>query len=310
LRYSEDITERYTVVLETLAEDEGVSTYAGRVTANYKTMNTNGKYENISIQNGDFTKFPVPYLQGDAPASEGEIALSLLNSRNYGKSIGDSIEILVEDAPVALTVCGIYQDLTNGGKSAQAFLPVQPEDVLWYAVLLDFSGSAVAVSIIESYRELFAPAKVVDIEGYMSQSLASTIQQFKSVALAVAVVSIIIAVLITALFMNMLLAKDRRQIIAMKGLGFTSAHIQTQYVSATVLSLLIGLALGTIAANTLGELLIGMLMSGMGASRISFVVDPLMSFAVCPLLLLIAVTATTLLAAHSVRKSGNYIISE
>lgn len=309
LRYSENIGKRYTSLLEALGADKDASAFAGRVTANYKTLNPDGKYENISIQNGDFTKFPIPYLHGGAPATGTEIALSLLNSREYGKSVGDFIEILADGELVRLTVCGIYQDLTNGGKSAQAHLPYRQENILWYAVLVDFAESADTTYKIESYNELFAPAKAVGIEGYISQTLTSTIRQFKTVTLVVSAVSIAVAALITALYLKLIFAKDRGQITIMKGLGFTVTHIQTQYVSSLALCLFLGMALGVAAANTLGELLVGALMSGMGASKISFVINPLMSFVVCPVLLLTAVTATTLFSVRSIRQYGNYIVT-
>lgn len=310
LRYSDDIGERFAAVFEALAADKDVSAYAARVTANYKVLNLDGKYENISIQNGDFATFPVPYLHGRAPAADGEIALSLLNAQSFGKDIGDSIEIFADGKATDLTVCGIYQDLTNGGKSAQAQLPYQPEKVLWYAVSLSFLNDVDTASKIEGYSRMFAPVKVTDIEGYMSQTFASTIEQLKTVTGVVSVVSIAIAVLITALFIKMLLAKDSSQITIMKGLGFTSAHIRTQYLSAILLSLFLGLTLGMIAAGTLGEGLAGVLMSSMGASKISFVINPYISFIVCPVLLLTAVIATVMLSSRSIQKQNNYIVSE
>lgn len=121
-------------------------------------------------------------------------------------------------------------------------------------------------SKVEQLGGLFAPVKISDVEGYLSQTFASTIRLFETVTLAVTIISIVVAILITALFLKMMLAKDLRQIKIMKGLGFTSAHIQTQYISAAALSLLLGLILGTIAAGTLGELLVGALMSNMGPS--------------------------------------------
>jgi putative ABC transport system permease protein len=310
LRYSGDIAERYAAVLETLAADKDVAAYAGRITANFRIMNPDGKYENISVQNGDFASFPIPYTQGRAPAADHEIALSLLNARDYVKSVGDTIEIIADGTPVMLTVSGIYQDLTNGGKSAQAYLAAKPEDILWYAVLLDLAEGAGVAAKMDGFSALFTPAKVTDINTYALQTLASTIRQLEDVTLAVLVVSLAVAILITALFTKMILAKDRRQIIIMKGLGFTSAHIQTQYVTSCVISLLTGLALGVAAANTLGELLAGALMSGLGAAKISFIADPLMSYAVCPALLLCAVIAATLLSTRSVYKYDNYIFTE
>ena len=310
LRHSENMEERYALVLETVAADEDVSLCAGRVTANYRTLTAGGKYENISIQSGDFSLFAIPYLEGGAPTTETEIALSLINAREYGKTVGDSMEVLVGDEPVRLTVCGIYQDLTNGGKSAQAHLPYQPDKVLWYTVVLDFTKTADIAQKTTGYSELFAPAKVTGIEGYRSQTFASTIEQLKAVTLAVSAFSLVVGAGVTALFLKLILAKDRRHIQIMKGLGFTSAHIRTQYLAAVALSLFAGLLLGTVAANTVGELLVGALMGTLGAGKISFVVSPLQAFVICPALLMAAVTATTLLSTRAIRQCGNYMATE
>jgi len=310
LRYSDDIESRYSTVLETLAQDSEVSAFAGQVTAIYKAQTPTGSYENINIQNGDFASFPIPYVQGAAPIADDEIALSLLNARDYEKGVGDTIDVLIDGKTTRLTVCGIYQDLTNGGKSAQAHVPYQSKDVLWYSVCLSFAENADAVSKIESFSELFAPAKVIDIDSYFSQTFASTIRQFEQITLIVSLVSIAVAILITALFVRMILVKDRRRIIIMKCLGFTSSHIRTQYVTALIVSLLIGLIVGTIAANTLGESLVGLLMSNMGASRISFVFNPFVSLLICPALLLLVVMATTFISAKTLYGYENHLISE
>ncbi|MCL2059381.1 MAG: ABC transporter permease [Oscillospiraceae bacterium] len=310
LRYSQNIDERYAAALESLAADGDVKAYSGRVTASYKTPNSDGAYTNINIQNGDFTVFPVPYIQGSAPSSDSEIALSLLNAREYEKSPGDIMEVIVGGEPLSLVVSGIYQDLTNGGRTAQAHLAYRPENVLWYAVLLDFADGADAAQKREQYSAMFSPAKVNGIADYIQESFASTIKQLETVTLAVSIISAAVAAFITALFLKMIFARDRRQITIMKGLGFSSAHIRTQYISAAALSLLAGLALGTIAAGTLGEMLIGALMSGMGASSIPFVVDPAISYVACPAMLAAAVLAAVLLSSRAIGRCGNYIISE
>lgn len=33
-----------------------------------------------------------------------------------------------------MTVSGIYQDVTNGGKTAKAILPMEMEQVIWFTV--------------------------------------------------------------------------------------------------------------------------------------------------------------------------------
>jgi putative ABC transport system permease protein len=310
LSYSEDMVGRFSALNEALTDDTDISAHAGRITANYKILNADGKLENISIQYGDFSSFPIPYSEGGYPTAIDEIALSLTNANNYGKKVGDVIEIYAGGAPVGLKVCGIYQDLTNGGRSAQAFLPYVTQDVLWYSFMVTFTETADAATKITELSRAYAPAKVVSVDGYLSQTMAGLTRQFESVTLAVAAAAIAVATLITALFLKLLLAKDRAQIVIMKGLGFTSRHIGAQYISAMFLCLAIGVAAGTLAANTLGELLIGLLMGGLGASKISFVINPLVSYALCPLLLLAAVTGTTLITARSIRRCGNYLLSE
>ena len=310
LRYSGDIQERYNTVLSTLSADTDVAAYSERVTANYKTINPDGAYVNVSIQNGDFTKFPLPYAKGRAPVTDGEIALSLLNTREFIKNVGDNMEVMIDGMTYKLTVCGIYQDLTNGGKSAQANLPYKQENVLWYAVSLKFTEDADTILKIDAYNELFAPAKVISIERYQSETLASTVGEFENMTMVAFAVSIAVAILITALYIKMILSKDKGQITIMKGLGFNSSHIQSQYITALVLCLIIGTVFGTVAANTLGEGLIGLIMSAIGVSKISFVINPVFSFIICPAALLTAVILTILLSARAIQKCGNYIISE
>jgi putative ABC transport system permease protein len=175
---------------------------------------------------------------------------------------------------------------------------------------LNFSKTADAAAKIAGYGETFAPAKAISVEGYMAQTLATTIKQIEGVTLTVAAISIAASILITVLFLKLILAKDHRQIIIMKGLGFTAAHIQTQYIAASVICLLGGLAAGTAAANTLGETLVGLLMSGMGASKISFIIDPFMSYAVYPCLFLAAIILAAIYTTGSIKKSGNYVITD
>ena len=70
-------------------------------------------------------------------------------------------------------------------------------------------------------------------------------------------VALVITVLVTLLFMKMLVAKDRYSIAVMKAFGFTNSDIKVQFVSRSIFVLIIGIILGTLLANTLGELLAG-----------------------------------------------------
>lgn len=60
----------------------------------------------------------------------------------------------------------------------------------------------------------------------------------------------------------------------MQSIGLSRNSIRIQHVTKTLLILCIGLLIGTIAANTLGEGIVSALISLFGAASISFVIDP------------------------------------
>ena len=77
-------------------------------------------------------------MEGRAPEGEGEISLSFANASKDGlnKKVGDEVVVKVGREEKTLKVTGIYQDITNGGKTAKAHtsLGVNEEAVLWYIV--------------------------------------------------------------------------------------------------------------------------------------------------------------------------------
>ena len=49
-------------------------------------MRSDGTLENLNIETGDFSLFPLDYVNGTAPQQENEIALSFLNAREMEKA--------------------------------------------------------------------------------------------------------------------------------------------------------------------------------------------------------------------------------
>lgn len=117
-------------------------------------------------------------------------------------------------------------------------------------------------------------------------------------------ISISIAVLITSLFLKMLLAKDSTQITILRSIGFTVADIRRQYLSRTLLIAGLGSLLGILTAGTIGQSLVHVLGSFLGASRIQLEVDPVLAYLILPAGLMLAVAVTTIGSTESIHKSG------
>ncbi len=302
LRRSEDISERFDRMAAALKADKSIEKFAASVTCNYKVRNSEGNYDNLRVEIGDFTAFPIAYLHGNAPRQQNEIALSYLNAKEMGKTAGDTVVLLLDGKESPLTVSGIYQDITNGGKTAKALLDYRAKDPLWYVVVIDLKpGTDISAKAAE-YAKTFYPARVTDLEEYLSQTFGQTTAQLKTVVAVAAASALLITVLITALFIRMLTAKDRQEILTMKRLGFSPEHIGSQYLYRSLIVLTTAVLLGMLLSNTAGQSLAGALFSFMGAAEIRFIINPFTVYLFCPLVALLVVFTTTLSSVKASEK--------
>lgn len=303
LKQSDDIDQRFTEMTASIEQDRDVELYSPMVTSRFKMINNEGREETINIETGDFSLFPLDYLEGTAPARDDEIALSYLNSREMDKKPGDHLTLIVNGLEKIVKVSGIYQDVTNGGRTAKAGFPFNSRNALWYTVSLNLKPGVNINDKVHYYSEAFSPARVTDLKGYLGQTLGSTIEQLGKVTAVAAAAGIAVSVLITALFLKMLISGDLRQIAIMKSLGFTLHDIRKQYLTKTLLTLAVGIVLGTFFANTMGESIVSFLWSFMGASQIRFVINPLMAYFIFPLILLVLVSITTLAGIRGIKET-------
>ncbi len=305
LRQSEDVADRFDSTVAYLKSDPDVAKLSPLVTSQFKVVQSDGTLETLNIETGDFSLFPLDYVKGTAPQQENEIALSYLNASEMEKQLGDTVTLVIEGQEREMVVSGIYQDITNGGRTAKATLPHNPQTVLWYIVNLNLASEASVEKKVLEYSRMLNPARVTDTASFVSQTVGNTVQQLKTVTAVTVVVGLAVSVLITSLFMMMLITKDTNQIAIMRSLGFSLRHIRTQYLTRALFLLAFGIALGTLFSNTLGQQLVSVVFSMQGASRISFVIDPLQAYVMYPLFLMFTVAVTTILSTRTGIKETN-----
>lgn len=302
LQQSDHMQDRFDEVQHYLAQDTDIVKFSPLVTSKYSVVGSEGALESIQVETGDFSIFPLKYSSGNAPINKNDMALSSLNADALSKKVGDALILVINGKQHEMTVSGIYQDVTNGGKTAKALLPYQPEDVLWYTLNADIRhGSDIGAKITE-YTGLFPGVKVTHLEDYMHQTLGSTIKQIKMVTVLAVIIAVFISILITSLFLKLLTAKDYSGIAIMRSLGIAAAYIRKQYVIRILVVLAGGILMGMLMAHTFGQSLVGLLMSSMGASNIQFVTNPWVSYFLYPLALGLVVTIATLVGTLSMKK--------
>lgn len=300
LRQSNQIEERFEQVLNYIKEDPNTVKYAPFITCQYKIINSEGYEENISIETGYFTVYPIEYIAGVLPRLDNEIALSYLSARELNRQVGDLVEVLVGENYRSMIVSGIYQDITNGGRTAKAPIAPNYKTALWYTINVDVN-SDIHGKIYE-YERLFPEAKITDLEGYFNQTFGNTVKQLQLLTVLAIAIALLVAVLITSLFLKMLIAKELSQIAIMRGIGLRLKDIQLQYITRALVVLNSGIIVGTLFSNTIGQGLLSAVLSIVGASKIDFVINPLQAYLISPAALIIIVTLTTLVSITSIKE--------
>ncbi len=140
------------------------------------------------------------------------------------------------------------------------------------------------------------------MDDFVAQTYGPTVRAVGLASYASVGVSLAITALITLLFMRMLIAKDRYAIAVLKSIGFTEADIKTQYLVRSVIVLALGVVLGTVLANTLGESLVGAVIASFGASSFAFVVDPVEAYLLAPAAMALSVLLATVLGTMDAGK--------
>lgn len=314
LRYiDETSTDGFAAIVDQLGSDRRAATVAPMVTTRNDTVDGDGNATSLYVENGDHTLLPLTYADGRAPSDGSEIALSLLALHSAGRAVGDVLPVEVGGQVRDLAIVGSYQDITNGGKTAKSALPTEGDEVMWFTIGVEVAPGADVTAMSEEYGEQVAPAKVADIDRWQSQTLGPIAGQLTVTSVVAALVAVALAVLMTALFARMLVARDAGQIAVQRAIGADDAGIRQQYLTRMLLVLVLGVIVGTLAANTLGERMFNLMFEamfggfeavGQGTSRIDFAVEPLLAYLALPAALIAAVAAATAVSTRSISSTG------
>lgn len=298
IQQTDDITQKSEQIKAVMDSDPSIEQSVILTTKIFKT-NTG---ESLKVELGNHLVFPVAYASGKAPTSKNEIALSAMNSDELAKQVGDSITLYIDGSEQQLMVCGIYSDITNGGKTAKAVFDDSSGDPMWSILCADIAEQAHITAVTKKYATQFPYAKIASINDYIIQTFGQTISSVKIASYAAMAIALLITALVTLLFMKLLTSKDRYSIAVMKAIGFTNKDIAVQYIVRAVFVLFMGVLVGTYMANTLGESLGGMVISAFGASSFRFTINPVSAYLLCPLMMVCTVLIGAILGTSEAGK--------
>lgn len=317
IRQTDNVEDKAAVMTEAIEHDKRVRDHALMQTGSYKTVLPDGSSYNLMIENGDHSRFPVRYTEGRYPEKDNEIALSILNAEEMGLKPGDTVTVSREmknggTSEIKCTVCGIYSDITNGGKSAKARLkdPGDITPVMWSVIYLSLSDGQSAGDWTKEYQQRYASfgdgVRVTLIADYLKGTYGQTISNISKAAAVSASMSCIILFVVILLFMRLVIWRERSASSLRKALGFTASDIRKDYMKKALLYILPGIVLGLFAGIIPGQSLAAVLLSSMGAYGFRFIIEPAAVFAAAPAVILAAALGAAYISLAEVKRIRAY----
>lgn len=302
----EDLEQRnrqVEILLQTAEEQGTVSKIDLLCRVRLQAVREDGKAVGIHIDTGKNAGAGLKYLVGENPKMETEIALSYLMADELGKNLHDTVDIIVSGEVQTFTVCGIYQDVTSGGRTAKTVCTFTNEPSEKYSYGINLSASAPDSFAADLRQSLGGGYSVENMKEFLGQTLGGVISQIQQASFAVLFIGIGLTVLITALFLKLRLAREVPSLAAKKAMGIPFTAIRAQELAPILIAGGLGSACGVLLAEMFGDKLVSGLfgMLGMGLKKIVFVDAAAWQFAVIPVILLTTLCIVTVSLCAQIR---------
>ena len=280
--------------------DPRVTRHATILRRSYKMATTAGGWETVLIDIGDHEAFPMKYLSGHGPTTNDEVSLSYSQAQVTGAKEGSTVTVQTADGKKGLTVTGVYQDITNNGKTAKATFD-DGAPALWQVIYADAHSPDQASAFARDLNEKYPGVQAIGMNQYASQFFGATGSQVRLITTMACVIALGLSFLITVLFTVLIVSRERPQICVLMALGSTRRDIAGQYLIRFGVLALTGIALGLLAAFTLGSSTIGALMATRGAPDLELLPNPWLVGLALPAALLATVAGAVALALTRLR---------
>lgn len=256
------------------------------------------------------------YIEGSAPQSKDEIAISYRVAERLGLKIGDRIIINLADdkdnsnAESERIITAIYQDflLIQWGSvrlypdkdyNYESLYDVQPASI----VFKDNPGTAEIGQRVKQLREKYTDKYIVrtaseQILAWWGDVLDKTNAVEDMLLLVIALINILIAALMELSF----LTKERGEIAMLKAIGFKDGTIILWQVLRIGMVLTIATLLAIALADPFGRLTLGGVFHYCGIAKLVFVPNVLKNYIVYPAVIFATTVFGAFLVALGVRK--------
>ena len=280
--------------------DPRVTRHTTVLRRSYKMSTSRGGWEPVIIDIGNHGAFPMKYISGHRPTTDDEVSLSYSQAKATGAKEGSTVTVQTADGDKDLTVTGVYQDITNNGKTAKATFD-DGAPALWQVIYADTHSTDQASAFARDLNEKYPGIQAIGMNQYASQFFGATGSQVHRITMMACAIALGLSFLITVLFTVLIVSRERPQLGVLLALGCTRGAIARQYLIRFGVLALTGIALGLLGSFTLGASAIGAVMSSRGAPDPQLLPNPWLVGLLLPGALLATVIGAVALALRRLR---------
>lgn len=256
------------------------------------------------------------YEEGVAPVLENEVAITHVVADAIDAKIGDTIYVKngAEEKPYIVT--GYFQSLNNQGEG----LRFGQEETVDYQGIIGTFGFQVFLKeqpdpeederILEKLETLYPKADVMKMPEFVDGNIGGIAGQLKNLKYIVLAVVMLMNLLVVVLMQKMFVIREEGEVGMLKAIGFTDASIIRWQTKRITMVLLLGIVIGTATGTLFSQFTSGFVFKFMGASKITFVVNPLEVYCIYPLLIVAITILGCILATRKVKKLGVQSMNE
>lgn len=304
IEFSEELAQNYQTVMSLLEEDEQVERLNIYKRLTLSTEDSDNQWVNVSVDVGENAGNDLHYVRGHAPFNANEVALSVLNAEKLDKHIGDSMKVMNQGQEHNYLITGIYQDVTSGGYTAKASdLAIEAEPFA-YTMTVNLSEDVNPTTFSDGLaQQVSGNVSIAPMAEFLNQTLGGVAKQLEKLVWGALYVSLSIISIILVLFLQLRLARDKRDIAVLKALGFLVKDIQIQYITRIMSVALIGSLLASLLSLVTSNPLINLVLSvsGLGINNITLFPNFTLQYILWPILTLLIIFSVTSLILQRIQ---------
>ncbi|MCR4648103.1 MAG: ABC transporter permease [Lachnospiraceae bacterium] len=260
----------------------GIEFTAGKIKKNYTTR----VISDTSVMNENYM------VEGRWPKHENEIAFGTTAMDSLGLKVGDTVKAKSGENEATYIVTGMMQTFNNMGQMAymaeSGYLRIGRE-VSTKNCNIYLKDGYTYEDLEKEFKDVYPDHEIVDVLASTGGLFTMLQTTFRLVVILILIVTAFVVGLAESLLIKTRISKEWRNLGVSKALGYSSNQLILQLILSNIPAVLIGVALGLVAALMFGDKVVLLMFAIFGFRKVAFEISGLAL--VCVVYVIVAMAA-------------------